>query len=56
MTEKKKKEEAVCFFKCGEPMIGEHYSFIRNDKVERAHSKCHRLDQQGKQTIKFQVK
>ena len=54
MTEKKK--EVVCYYGCGEPMLGEDFTVIKNDKLVRAHSKCHRLSQIGRQTIKFQVK
>ncbi len=55
MTEEKKEE--VCFFKCGEPLSTDHhvFSFIRNG-LQRAHEKCHRLDQKGKKSTKFSVR
>ncbi len=57
MTDGKKKEE-VCFFNCGEPLSTDHhvFSFLRDGKLNRAHEKCHRLDQKGKKSTKFSVR
>ncbi len=52
----KKKEEAICYYGCGERMGSEYFVVIKCDKLVRAHSKCHRLSQIGRQTTKFQVK
>jgi len=56
MTEKKKEKEVVCYYGCGKPMLGEYFAVIKAGVLVRAHSKCHRLSQTGKQTIKFKVK
>ncbi len=54
MTEKKK--EPICYYGCGEPMGTEYFRVIKNDVLVFAHSRCHRLSQIGRQTIKFQMK
>jgi len=51
-----KKKEPVCHYGCGEPLGSEYFVVIKNGVLVRAHSRCHRLSQVGKQTIKFTVK